>query len=162
MNDWDIEVLDFLPFWSIEELKEFCISRIDHQTKFVAFSYMFFTPQVNNFPIEFLIWIKEQDATVKENTVIFLKEEPDMPRLKHANDVIKLHLNQYKGWTCNAGIESLMINWDGEVHRATCRVGGSLGNVYNGTFVTPSDPIVCDRNFCTCASDIPLTKIKND
>ena len=21
MNDWDIEVLDFLPFWSIEELK---------------------------------------------------------------------------------------------------------------------------------------------
>ena len=109
-----------------------------------------------------LIWIKEQDATVKENTVIFLKEEPDMPRLKHANDVIKLHLNQYKGWTCNAGIESLMINWDGEVHRATCRVGGSLGNVYNDTFVTPSDPIVCDRNFCTCASDIPLTKIKND
>jgi MoaA/NifB/PqqE/SkfB family radical SAM enzyme len=109
-----------------------------------------------------LNWIKEQDATVKENTVIFLKEEPDMPRLKHANDVIKLHLNQYKGWTCNAGIESLMINWDGEVHRATCRVGGSLGNVYNDTFVIPSEPIVCDRNFCTCASDIPLTKIKND
>lgn len=109
-----------------------------------------------------LDWLKQQDATVKENTVIFLKEEPDMPRLKHANDVIKLHLNKFKGWTCNAGIESLMINWDGDVHRATCRVGGSLGNVYNNTFVVPSDPIVCDRNFCTCASDIPLTKIKND
>jgi MoaA/NifB/PqqE/SkfB family radical SAM enzyme len=105
-----------------------------------------------------LLWIKEQDATVKENTVIFLKEEPDMPRLKHANDVIKLHLNQYKGWTCNAGIESLMINWDGEVHRATCRVGGSLGNIYNNTFLVPSAPVTCDRNFCTCAADIPLTK----
>ena len=65
MNDWDIEVLDFLPFWSIEELKEFCVSRIDHQTKFVAFSYMFFTPQVNNFPVEFLIWIKEQYPQLK-------------------------------------------------------------------------------------------------
>jgi MoaA/NifB/PqqE/SkfB family radical SAM enzyme len=103
-------------------------------------------------------WIREQEATVKENTVIFLKEEPDMPRLMHANDVIKLHLNKYKGWICNAGIESLMIKWDGDVHRATCRVGGRLGNIYEGTFVVPSEPVVCDRNFCTCAADIPLTK----
>ena len=105
-----------------------------------------------------LEWLKEQEATVPENTVMFLKEEPDMPRLKHANDVIKLHLNKFKGWTCNAGIESLMINWDGDVHRATCRVGGSLGNIYEGDFVAPSEPVTCDRNFCTCAADIPLTK----
>jgi hypothetical protein len=106
-----------------------------------------------------LNWIKAKDATVKENTVIFLKEEPDMPRLKHANDVIKLHMNKFKGWKCSAGIESLMINWDGDVHRATCRVGGSLGNIYQGTFLQPVDPVICDRNFCTCAADIPLTKV---
>lgn len=106
-----------------------------------------------------LNWIKEQDATVKENTVIFIKEEPDMPRLKHANDVIKLHWNKFKNWTCYAGIESLMINWDGDVHRATCRVGGSLGNIYNQTFIVPSEPVICDRTWCTCAADIPLTKI---
>lgn len=106
-----------------------------------------------------LTWIKEQDATVKENTVIFLKDEPDMPRLKHANDVIKLHLNKFKDWTCYAGIESLMINWDGEVHRATCRVGGSLGNIYQGTCLVPSEPIICTRNYCTCSADIPLTKV---
>jgi MoaA/NifB/PqqE/SkfB family radical SAM enzyme len=105
-----------------------------------------------------LNWIKEKDATVKENTVIFLKEESDMPRLRHANDMIKLHLNQFKGWKCNAGLESLMINWDGDVHRATCRVGGSLGNIYQDTFLQPTVPIICDRNFCTCAADIPLTK----
>ena len=105
-----------------------------------------------------LEWIKEQESTVKENTVFFLKEEPDMPRLMHANDIVKLHLNKFKEWSCNAGIESLMINWDGDMHRATCRVGGSLGNIYTGTFIVPSAPIVCDRNFCTCAADIPLTK----
>lgn len=103
-----------------------------------------------------LNWIKEQDSTVKGNCVI------DDSQIIHANDIIKLHMNQYKGWTCNAGIESLMINWDGEVHRATCRVGGSLGNIYEGNFVAPSDPITCDRNFCTCAADIPLTKTSND
>ena len=99
-----------------------------------------------------LNWIKEQDATIQGNCVI------DDREIIHSNDVIKLHLNKYKGWSCNAGIESLMINWDGEVHRATCRVGGSLGNIYLGSFNQPEDPIICDRNFCTCSSDIPITK----
>lgn len=101
-----------------------------------------------------LEWIKEQNSTVDANCVI--DEEHKM----HANDVIKLRLNKFKDWQCYAGLESLMINWDGEVHRATCRVGGSLGNIYTGTFLQPTEPVVCDRNFCTCAADIPLTKIK--
>ena len=102
-----------------------------------------------------LNWLKEQEATVEGNCVI------DATQIIHANDVIKLHLNKYKDWTCNAGIESLMINWDGDVHRATCRVGGSLGNIYNSTFSVPNKPVTCDRNFCTCAADIPLTKYAN-
>ena len=107
-----------------------------------------------------LIWIKEQESTVQGNCVI--DANSDEEQIIHANDVIKLHLNKYKDWTCYAGIESLMINWDGEVHRATCRVGGSIGNIYKGTFVVPTEPIICNRNFCTCAADIPLTKyIKN-
>ena len=68
-------------------------------------------------------------------------------------------MNNFKGWKCSAGIESLMINWDGEVHRATCRVGGSLGNIYNGSFEEPEQEIICTRQWCTCAADIPLTKI---
>jgi MoaA/NifB/PqqE/SkfB family radical SAM enzyme len=100
-----------------------------------------------------LNWIKKQESTVQGNCVI------DDQQIMHANDVIKLHLNKYKDWLCNAGLESLMINWDGDVHRATCRVGGSLGNIYTSTFKIPVEPIVCDRNFCTCAADIPITKI---
>jgi MoaA/NifB/PqqE/SkfB family radical SAM enzyme len=105
---------------------------------------------------DYLNWIKQQEATVQPNTLLFYKDKPMEQR--HANDVIKLHLNKYKDWTCNAGTESLMINWDGDVHRATCRVGGSLGNIYESSFVAPREPVTCDRNFCTCAADIPLTK----
>jgi MoaA/NifB/PqqE/SkfB family radical SAM enzyme len=103
-----------------------------------------------------LQWLLKQDATAKPNCRI------DDSEIVHANDIIKTHRNQFKNWTCNAGLESLMINWDGEVHRATCRVGGSLGNIYKNTFVSPSNPVVCTRDWCTCAADIPLTKIKND
>ena len=101
---------------------------------------------------EDLEWLLSQNATVKPNTRIDDKD------VMHANDIIKLHLNHFKGWSCNAGIESLMINWDGDVHRATCRVGGSLGNIYNGTFTIPNTPVICTRDNCTCAADIPLTK----
>ena len=109
-----------------------------------------------------LDYILQHNSTVGANTVIHSKDSAgEVIELYHANDVIKLHKNQYKGWQCNAGLESLMINWDGEVHRATCRVGGSLGNIYTGTFTVPTEPVTCDRNFCTCAADIPLTKYDN-
>jgi MoaA/NifB/PqqE/SkfB family radical SAM enzyme len=100
-----------------------------------------------------LDWILNKKATVIANCVI------DQEHYVHANDVIKHKLNQFEGWRCNAGLESLMINWDGEVHRATCRVGGSLGNIYNNTFEIPQDSIICTRKWCTCAADIPLTKV---
>jgi MoaA/NifB/PqqE/SkfB family radical SAM enzyme len=102
-----------------------------------------------------LDWILNKNSTVEPNTIIIYKDREEM---MHANDVIKKHLNQYKNWQCNAGLESLMINWDGDVYRATCRVGGTLGNIYNHSFVLPSSPVICDRNYCTCAADIPLTK----
>jgi MoaA/NifB/PqqE/SkfB family radical SAM enzyme len=100
--------------------------------------------------------VKRLESTVKANTVIINNDKTE--KLYHANDIIKLHLNKFKGWSCNAGIESLMINWDGDVHRATCRVGGSIGNIYQGTFEVPKEPVICTRDNCTCAADIPLTK----
>jgi MoaA/NifB/PqqE/SkfB family radical SAM enzyme len=106
-----------------------------------------------------LDWITSNEATVKPNVVMHSETEfGPFSRSIHSNDVIKLHLNKFKDWTCNAGLESLMINWDGEVYRATCRVGGSLGNIYKGDFVAPRDPVICTRDWCTCAADIPLTK----
>lgn len=103
-----------------------------------------------------LEWLLSKDATATPNCRI------DDNEIVHANDIIKLHKNNFKGWQCNAGLESLMVNWDGDVHRATCRVGGSLGNIYNGTFQVPTEPIICSRDWCTCAADIPLTKYANN
>ena len=76
----------------------------------------------------------------------------------NVNDLLINKTNAFKGWTCHAGLESLMINWDGDVHRATCRVGGSLGNIYKGSFKKPTETITCTRDWCTCAADINITK----
>jgi len=104
---------------------------------------------------EDLDWILSKEATSLPNC------EVDNEYYIHANDIIKKHQNQFKGWQCNIGLESLMINWNGEVHRATCRVGGSLGNIYTGSFEIPKNPITCSRDWCTCAADIPITKFSS-
>lgn len=101
-----------------------------------------------------LDWILRCNATAKPNTLV------DEFELVHANDLIKEHKNKFKDWKCNAGLESLMINWDGEVHRATCRVGGSLGNIYDSSFEMPEESIICTREWCTCAADVNITKWK--
>ena len=101
-----------------------------------------------------LDWILRCNATAKPNTLV------DDFELVHANDLIKEHRNKFKDWKCNAGLESLMINWDGEVHRATCRVGGSLGNIYDESFEMPDESIICTREWCTCAADVNITKWK--
>jgi len=106
----------------------------------------------NRYRKDDLDWLIANDATAKPNCLI------DNNTKIHANDIIKKNLNQFNGWKCAAGVESLMINWDGEVHRATCRVGGSLGNIYKGSFAEPREWIICTRDFCTCAADISLTK----
>jgi len=101
---------------------------------------------------EDLDWILSKEATSLPNC------EVDGEYYIHANDIIKKHQNQFKGWQCDIGLESLMINWDGEVHRATCRVGGSLGNIYKGSFKMPDLPVICTRDWCTCSADISITK----
>ena len=79
--------------------------------------------------------------------------------LRYQAEDLKWILSKVATVKPNAGLESLMINWDGEVYRATCRVGGSLGNIYKNTFESPIAPITCTRKFCTCVADIPLTKV---
>jgi len=107
----------------------------------------------NRYQPKDLDYVLKTNSTVKPNCVI------DNVEYLHANDIIKLHKNKFKNFECNAGLESLMIDHDGSVYRATCRVGGCLGNIYKNTFIIPNTSVICTREFCTCAADIPLTKV---
>jgi len=67
--------------------------------------------------------------------------------------------NCWKGWECHIGLESLKILYDGTVMRGNCDNGNPLGNIFNG-ITLPSDPIICNRDFCKCVTDIRTTKMK--
>jgi radical SAM superfamily enzyme YgiQ (UPF0313 family) len=53
---WDIEVLDFMDSWTLEELKEYTRSRVTSDTQWIGFGATFpvWTPII----AEFIVWIK--------------------------------------------------------------------------------------------------------
>lgn len=78
---------------------------------------------------------------------------------ENVNSYISNKENQYNGWTCFSGIQSLWIGPTGEVFNANCRQR-RLGSIEEG-FSMPKDPVLCGRMFCTCAADLNTTKVKD-
>jgi hypothetical protein len=76
-----------------------------------------------------------------------------------AGQILASGLNQWRGWSCSAGLELLAINAEGDVYRALCREGGRLGNI-NGRVALPNKNVVCGRQSCNCLADIMTTKVR--
>lgn len=73
------------------------------------------------------------------------------------SDLEKSKSNNFHGWKCSIGLESLFVHYDGGVQRANCEVGGIIGNIVTG-FRWPTESIICNKNVCHCAADIVISK----
>lgn len=82
-----------------------------------------------------------------------------------AESAHSLELNKWKGWWCSAGIRSIYIDFDGNIFRGTCAVGGWYGNVFNvtgftnGIQLTDHTWIQCDKEVCSCGADMSVPKV---
>lgn len=98
---------------------------------------------------------KKNPFAWNSNELEMVYEDRTIKKTKR-NDVIIYDKNSWKGWYCNAGIESFHIHCDGGIYNCTSRVGDKIGSLNN--FKLPDKPIICDRNFCYCSQDISNTK----
>lgn len=62
-QDWDIEVLDYFFAWSLEELQEYCRSRITADTVFIGYSATF--ASTDSRLTEFIIWFRSSYPHIK-------------------------------------------------------------------------------------------------
>lgn len=77
----------------------------------------------------------------------------------HTNDLINKGMVNFKGWECSIGLEQLFINHVGEIFRAGCKVGGEVGHLSKIDSINfPSNPIICNKSFCHCGTDIQISK----
>lgn len=92
-------------------------------------------------------------ATIRDNkdSIVYVEE--------NVNDILVRKENNYMDWLCWSGQESLHIKANGDVFNATCG-SKKLGNIYTD-FEIPAEPVICDRNHCTCAADLNTSKAKD-
>jgi len=66
---------------------------------------------------------------------------------------IKRNPLDFRGYSCYAGIETLVIDNAGSVWRGWCNQGGVVGSIYEMPVVWPKDPLVCSKELCTNGFD---------
>lgn len=65
----------------------------------------------------------------------------------------------FQNWTCDVGLESLFVHYNGKVQRGNCGVGGIIGNITDlGNLKWPTDSVICNKDICHCSADLVLSK----
>jgi len=76
------------------------------------------------------------------------------------NQLITTQQTDFRGWSCNIGLESLFIYWDGDVKKGNCSQGGVLFNLANHELhPLPATAELCFQPICYCGTDVLITKI---
>jgi uncharacterized radical SAM superfamily Fe-S cluster-containing enzyme len=84
----------------------------------------------------------------------------DLKQNSSAHRFINDKTNNWKGWDCWAGIEQIVVDFDGSIFRGWCRVGGTIGNMKTPEKINwPIDPIRCNKSMCHCNFDIMCKKV---
>lgn len=68
--------------------------------------------------------------------------------------------NNYKGMLCYAGVEQLIVNWDGSITGSWCYALGKIGHIVDKELTLPTEPFVCPLEQCNNGLDQTITKIK--
>ena len=74
------------------------------------------------------------------------------------HEFISRNMNNWAGWHCYAGVEQIIVDQDGSIHRGWCKVGRPIGNIRDQLINFPNSPVLCNKTMCHCNFDIMSTK----
>jgi len=119
----------------------------------------------------------EQESFLINNNYTEIRKSPEKTRysdiyLEHqityksgkseilrANDLVNNNTINFQNWDCNAGLESLYIDYNGDVFMAGCKINGAIINLQReNSFEFPANPVTCSFKRCICQADIMISK----
>ena len=93
-------------------------------------------------------------TTIKDVNEHSLENSP--PDDENLENKLQEEQLDYRGWKCYAGIRKLMIDSNGDIYGAQCKIM-KLGNL-NSTWEFNTEPVTCSIRYCCCLSDIQIPK----
>ncbi len=79
---------------------------------------------------------------------------------KSTFDLLIEEKTNFVGWDCNAGIENIVVTFQGDIYRAWCMQDGPIGTIFDAQLELPASPMLCRTKICQCGADICSTKVK--
>lgn len=84
-----------------------------------------------------------------------------------ANTYINNNWNGFEGWSCNIGLESVYIHWDGEIKGSCNQIIYGLDYAFNildedfvSKFKPDFKPSICSKKNCFCSPETHISKFK--
>jgi organic radical activating enzyme len=94
------------------------------------------------------------------NSSTFYYDDGSIDLYGNSNNVILSRNNDFRGWACNIGLESLFIHWNGWVKKGNCLQGGNLFHLNDHTsHKLPDQAEICFQKICHCGTDIMISKV---
>jgi organic radical activating enzyme len=79
----------------------------------------------------------------------------------NAQELINSSNTNFEDWTCNIGLESLYVRYDGMIRRGNCITSPFVGKIQDvENIIWPIGPVICRQNFCNCTTDVFVSKQK--
>lgn len=89
----------------------------------------------------------------------FSYDDGSIDRWGDSNHLISSEQSFFNGWACSIGLESLYINYDGQIRKGNCRQSAELFHINDHVnHQLPSDGEICIMDRCTCPTDIIVSK----
>ena len=79
----------------------------------------------------------------------------------NTDDLIRHNSNNWQGWQCFIGIDSLYVQHNGKIYRGNCMQGGQIGEI-GKKIDWPVHPISCPIKSCLCNNDMVIRKAKEN
>ena len=77
----------------------------------------------------------------------------------NANEMVNRGQTDFRGWSCDIGLKSIFVNFDGSLRKANCLQGPKLGNIQDFDNIKwPTKPEICKIARCHCATDVFVDK----
>lgn len=83
---------------------------------------------------------------------------------KERKSSFELLVNQqtnFSTWYCHAGMENIIVTFEGGIYRAWCMQDAPIGSLYDKTLNLPKEPTVCHTEICQCGPDICSSKLRD-
>ena len=105
---------------------------------------------------EELAWLRERIPETTWQNIGIWDEDLDY-REVNSDLMTSNNRNQFQGWTCFAGIDSLFIDFDGLLYRGVCQNDGPIGHISEQIDFSTA-PTVCKKQWCTSNVDQTVRK----